>query len=471
MEREMLHSGVVPVVLYLCAFAVFLRENEANRVLRRQKRANHFLEEILQGNLERECYEETCSFEEAREIFKAQEKTMEFWFHYKDLNPCKENPCLNSGICQQYHYLYICLCPPRFTGKLCEIGEFECWYKNGGCSQYCQDTTLSQPVICSCADGYELQDDGKSCLESACFPCGLIKSYTRSLQEDLPLQNQNETDKNMEDFNQTKAEGNSTSEILEDDFLKAELPENDTRIVGGARCYLGQCPWQVLIHNRRGQNFCGGSLISSRWVVSASHCFESEKPHFVTIGDFDKMRRDQDEQKIEVLQFLKHPYYNLDNYDNDIALIYLKSDVIFNEFAIPICLPNPNLGRLLSQEGEIGMVSGWGDTRFQGPSSRFLLKVKLPMVNQEACLKSTEKIITDNMFCAGYKTEAHDACSGDSGGPFAIPYHNTWYLIGVVSWGDGCAKEGKYGVYTRVSNYISWIKMTIDEKTEAPNLK
>lgn len=445
-------------------------------MLRLRKRANHFLEEILQGSLERECYEEMCSFEEAREIFKAQEKTMEFWFHYKDLNPCKENPCKNNGICQQYRYSYICLCPPRFTGKLCETERFECWYKNGGCSQYCQDTTQSQPVICSCAEGYKLQEDGKSCSESAPFPCGLIKSYTRSLMEDLPLQDQIKIDDNVEAFNNTVAEGNTTAEILEIDFLTAEIPENnDTRIVGGVRCYPGQCPWQVLIHNRRGQSFCGGSLISSRWVISASHCFETEKPHYVTVGDFDKMRRDQDEQKIEVLQFLKHHHYNSDNFDNDIALISLKNDVVFNEFAIPVCLPNLNLGRLLSQEGEIGMVSGWGDTRFQGPSSRFLLKVKLPVVNQDTCTKSTEKILTDNMFCAGYKTEARDACSGDSGGPLVVSYRNTWYLMGVVSWGDGCAKDGKYGIYTRVSNYIPWIETTIEERTgrqEAPsNLK
>ncbi|XP_029473179.1 vitamin K-dependent protein C [Rhinatrema bivittatum] len=454
---------------------MFLKKNKANQVLRLQKRANHFLEEMKQGNLERECYEETCSFEEAREIFKAQEKTMEFWFHYKDLNPCKENPCKNSGICQQYHYQYICLCPPRFTGKLCETERFECWYKNGGCRQYCQDTTQTQPVICKCAQGYELQEDGKTCLESAQFPCGLIKSDTRSLLEDLPSQNQTKMEENVEGFNQTAEEGNATAEILNDDFLNSEIQENnDTRIVGGVRCNPGQCPWQVLIRNRKDQSFCGGSLISSRWVLSASHCFEIVEPHHVTIGDFDKMRRDQDEQKIEVSQLLKHPHYDSDTFDNDIALLYLKNDVTFTQYAIPICLPNSNLGRLLTQEGEVGMVSGWGDIRYDGPSSRFLLKVKLPTVSQETCRKSTQRILTDNMFCAGYKTESRDACKGDSGGPFAVSYRNTWYLIGVVSWGEGCGEEGKYGVYARVSNYIPWIQTTIEERTGAhealPNL-
>lgn len=98
--------------------------------------------------------------------------------------------------------------------------------------------------------------------------------------------------------------------------------------------------------------------------------------------------------------------------------------------------------------------------------TRFLMKVRLPIVSMEACKQSTEKIITDNMFCAGYSEESQDACKGDSGGPFAVLYQGTWYLLGIVSWGEGCAEVGKYGAYTRVSNYLSWIKEVIDSVDE-----
>ncbi|KAM5164863.1 coagulation factor X-like [Mantella aurantiaca] len=511
----------------ISCYKVFIEREKAHHVLR--KRANHFLEEILPGSLERECYEETCSKEEAREIFKSQEKTTEFWYHYKDLSPCKENPCENGGICQQYHYTYTCLCPPRFAGRHCENVRQECWYKNGGCWQYCTDNSQTLSVTCSCANGYTLEEDGKKCARAAKFPCGLTVASPRSLldleveSDDLFNADHNITTRPLPSVTPTMSElrssnksiglslsnetaqaettgkpfatmypqhlremGNDTgsnksingysslnnSAITMNHTKTANLGHGDTeslptdensRIVGGTLCELGQCPWQVLIRTIRGVDFCAGSLISERWVLSAAHCFEDVVPHHVTIGDYDKNLRDRDEQKILVLQVFSYPYFLGLYYDHDIALLYLRSPAVFSEYSRPICLPSPNLGRLLTQEGEVGQVSGWGSTRHLGRSSRFLLKVRLPVVSQETCMASTENVITGNMFCAGYSVEAKDACKGDSGGPFAVLYRNTWYLVGVVSWGEGCAAEGKYGVYTRVSNYISWIKDTIFE--------
>uniref|UniRef100_A0A8C5PF80 Uncharacterized protein n=1 Tax=Leptobrachium leishanense TaxID=445787 RepID=A0A8C5PF80_9ANUR len=458
------------------------------------------------------------------------------------------SPCENGGICQQYHYSYTCLCPPRFMGRHCENGRHECWYKNGDCWQYCADTPRAMSVTCSCANGYTLNMDGKSCEKAASFPCGLTISSSRALEDDdidsdepLPTQSpdpelavtektllntpdslshqknitHNETTGRHNTRNETG--GNSTESVtdltapdnrtstantndtktmreLEEDrqrqtgvnekiakhgedvkenktwqeekiAIAKEVEDNSTddesRIVGGVRCELGHCPWQVLIRSHRGYEICSGSLISNRWVLSAAHCFEAVNPHHVTVGDYDKFRRDQDEQKIAVLKFFSHPHYFAEHYDHDIALLYLRSPVIFNEYARPICLPTPSLGRLLTQEGEIGQVSGWGATRYMGPSSRFLLRVRLPIVKQEDCIASTAKMFTGNMFCAGYRTEVKDSCQGDSGGPFAVAYRQTWYLVGVVSWGEKCASEGKFGVYTRVANYIPWIKETI----------
>uniref|UniRef100_A0A672UFB5 Coagulation factor X n=1 Tax=Strigops habroptila TaxID=2489341 RepID=A0A672UFB5_STRHB len=419
-ERECLVPVCcLPVSPVLFCFLVFMRKDEAHEVLKVHKRANYFLEEIRPGNLERECNEEKCSFEEAKEIFHSQEKTVRNFT--LGLNPCNTNPCNNGGVCKIRHYNYFCICPPKFGGDNCEKGEyrkFECWYKNGGCWQYCRDSSAFH-VVCSCAKDYTLHEDGKRCVQAAPFPCGLIKA-------------------------------------------RLMVCTQTQQIPGDMLFFL----LQVLIRNSKDIGFCGGSLIGSRWVVTAAHCLDLVRPHHVTVGEYSLEFK---EQKISVERSWTHPHYDSNDYNSDIALLYLSSAVVFNEYAIPICLPSPSLATLLSEEGRIGMVSGWGATHDRGSTLRFLMKVRLPIVNMETCQRSMDRLVTDNMFCAGHHTEVADACKGDSGGPFTVSHHNTWFLLGIVSWGEGCAEKGKYGVYTRVSNYIPWIKEIVESVADSEN--
>ncbi|XP_061862027.1 coagulation factor VII-like isoform X2 [Colius striatus] len=521
-------SSPVLFLLLLCcintsclfSFSVFLRKEAAHEVLKVHKRANYFLEEIRPGNLERECNEETCSFEEAKEIFHSQEKTTEFWFNYKGLNPCSTNPCNNGGVCKIRNYNYFCICPPKFGGHHCEKAQAECWHGNGGCWHYCGAAATG--VACSCAAAYVLHRDGQRCVPAAPFPCGLIQARQDRLPRALrghgrdTAQNkstgdtagqleleqsaagQNETLKAALGLGrdvaagQTEAAGRASSwdttlgdsvtQVAPGDWengsdspqaiqgnVSSTLEHNGSRITGGTLCHRGQCPWQVLLRNSRDVGFCGGSLLSSRWVLTAAHCLDLVRPHHVTVGDFDKYQREFKEQKVAVERSWTHPHYDSNSYDGDIALLYLSSDVVFTEFALPICLPSPGLAALLTEDGRAGVASGWGATHARGSPLRFLMRVRLPVVSLERCRSSTPRLLTDNMFCAGHGSEAADACKGDSGGPFAASYRGTWFLLGIVSWGEGCAQPGKYGVYTRVANYLSWIKQTVESVADAKN--
>lgn len=108
-----------------------------------------------------------------------------------------------------------------------------------------------------------------------------------------------------------------------------------------------------------------------------------------------------------------------------------------------------------------GMVSGFGRLGEGREPSTILQRLTIPYVSRSTCMESTQLSISTQMFCAGYDEIAQDACQGDSGGPHVTRYRDTYFVTGIVSWGEGCARKGKYGVYTRVSKYIRWIRAGI----------
>lgn len=105
-----------------------------------------------------------------------------------------------------------------------------------------------------------------------------------------------------------------------------------------------------------------------------------------------------------------------------------------------------------------GMISGFGRLHENRPTSTVLQRLTIPYVDRQTCMESTSLRISIRMFCAGYDTLEKDACQGDSGGPHVTLYRDTYFVTGIVSWGEGCARKGKYGVYTQVSKYIRWIQ-------------
>ncbi|XP_065499649.1 coagulation factor IX [Caloenas nicobarica] len=456
-----------PLILSICllgaclsaASTVFIENKEASSILHRRKRANsNRLEEVIPGNLERECIEEKCSFEEAREVFENTEKTMEFWKTYIDGDQCDPNPCKNGAVCKDAVSSYVCWCPAGYEGRNCEI-DFTCAIKNGGCKHFCRHDPL-QKVVCSCAAGYRLHEDGKSCEPTVPYPCGRITApeakskLTRAINtfEHWNITTDDHDDAHDEVLdNITETSTVATTKIT-------PIIKTGTRVVGGSDSMRGEVPWQVYLVNSHGVGFCGASIINEKWVVTAAHCL---KPGEITAvaGEYNTNEDDNTEQRRKVVKILPHPTYNatINKHHNDIALLELDQPLSFNSYVTPICLGSRDFTNALLKHG-MGTVSGWGSTLFRGRPATVLQVLKVPFVDRPTCLKSTSTTILQKMFCAGYSAGGSDTCSGDSGGPYTTEIEGTWFLTGITSWGEECAKPGKYGIYTRVSTYVKWIK-------------
>ncbi|XP_069745622.1 coagulation factor X-like [Narcine bancroftii] len=427
---------------------VFLANMKANDFLTRQKRENSFLEELKEGNLERECIEERCSQEEAREYFEDDQRTDEFWTKYVDGNQCESNPCKNQGKCYDGINQYQCTCIKGFKGINCEIEIPKlCTLENGGCHHYCH--VHRDQVKCSCVSGFELGSDGKSCIPAERYPCGTIGDQALGVLNPAPT--------NSSMINDTSAETNDR----ESDTTNPG--QSVVRIVGGQECHLGQCPWQVLLVDEDGNGFCGATILNNLILLTAAHCINQTKTITAVAGEFDVNEDEGTEQNRDVDVVISHHNFQRHNFDNDIAVVLLKKPLEFNQNVVPICLPQKSFAEKVLMHQPNALVSGWGRMHDHGAPSTKLQRLTVPYVNRIKCIESSRYQVSQNMFCAGYENESKDACQGDSGGPHVTPHRNTWFLTGIVSWGEGCAQKGKYGIYTKVSKYTRWIRRAIDE--------
>ena len=166
------------------------------------------------------------------------------------------------------------------------------------------------------------------------------------------------------------------------------------------------------------------------------------------------------EQEFFVEHSVLHPKYNPDTVDYDVALLRIPTDE--NE-ELPedqnvACLPGP--GQPLPPVGTKCTIIGWGKEKNSDVMGTDILhEAEIPIVSKTQCLNVYEDYyITDNMFCAGYKGGRIDSCAGDSGGPLLCEQDGRWTVYGVTSFGEGCGREGKFGIYAQVPNFVQWIE-------------
>ncbi|XP_039681928.1 transmembrane protease serine 9-like [Perca fluviatilis] len=235
----------------------------------------------------------------------------------------------------------------------------------------------------------------------------------------------------------------------------------NTRIVGGQNAPPGNWPWQASLQTSGG-HFCGGSLINSEWVLTAAHCFPSIPASLtVSLGLQSLQGPNPNGVSRTVTKVIVNPNYNAISYDNDICLLQLSSPVTFTDFLVPICLAAPGSTFF---SGVSSWVTGFGAiaSGVYPPLPVNLMEVNVPIMGNRQCnCDYGVGSITNNMICAGLSAGGKDTCQGDSGGPLVSKQGSRWILGGIVSFGNGCAQPNTPGVYTRVSQYQSWINSQI----------
>ncbi|XP_059040675.1 complement C1r subcomponent-like protein isoform X3 [Mustela lutreola] len=241
--------------------------------------------------------------------------------------------------------------------------------------------------------------------------------------------------------------------------------------LGSSKAKPGNFPWQAFT-NIYGRG--GGALLGDRWILTAAHTIYPKDGIFVgrnrSVDVFlghtsiDEMLRLGSHP---VRRVVVHPDYQPQeshNFDGDIALLELQRSVPLGPGLLPVCLPEREA---LYRSGVWGLVSGFGVDR--GWLTTELKYTSLPVAPRAACRawlreRQRSELFSANMFCAGDEMRQQSVCQGDSGGVFVVwdERAHRWVATGIVSWGVGCGKG--YGFYTKVLNYLDWIKAVMDGK-------
>lgn len=249
---------------------------------------------------------------------------------------------------------------------------------------------------------------------------------------------------------------------------KCGLAVRNQRIVGGVETEVNEYPWQVGVVTK-GRTFvwCGATVISDRWILTAAHCTDGKTASQIQVllGEHNyNTASETTSLRMDISQIKEHGSYNDRTTDYDFSLLKTTSTLDFAAYPNirPACLPLA--GSSETYTDWMATVTGWGTLASDGDTSNKLREVDVKVISNSACKSAYGSSITSRMLCASAAggKGGKDACQGDSGGPLIssqTPGEN-YELIGVVSWGAGCADKDFPGVYARVTKELSWITTT-----------
>ncbi|XP_074003749.1 coagulation factor X-like [Numenius arquata] len=320
-----------------------------------------------------------------------------------------------------------------------------CKVNNGNCEQFCK--AEDDQVVCSCAAGYALGNDNKTCVPVVKFPCGKLQRNYKAGRE--------------------KVGGTTASpDAHPENEETAEAPSSHPEITGEADSLPSVCPWHaVLIEDEDGEWFCGGTILNEYFILSGAQCINQYKNLRVLVGMVDKDNEEPSRSMHRVEKIIAHAEFNTETFDNDIALLKLEEPITFSEDVVPACLPEEDFAKNVLMNQTFGIVSGFGKRFELGQTVKRMKVLQIPYVDRDTCKLSLRNPVKGNMFCAGYDKDGEDVCQGDGGGPHVTQYKGTYFVTGIISWGEGCGRQGKYGVYTNLSKFLPWVRSVLTENS------
>ncbi|GGM39001.1 serine protease [Longimycelium tulufanense] len=239
--------------------------------------------------------------------------------------------------------------------------------------------------------------------------------------------------------------GSAATVSVADAAPPAGSTDTQPYVVGGEDTTTQKHPWVVALTTPSGFQFCGGTLVAPNKVVTAAHCTDGDHPSQVRVVAGRTDLRTSQGTVAGVRSIWVHPDYRRVTAGNDVSVLTL--DRSLHHRTLPLASAT-DAG--LYAPGSPATILGWGRTSEGGSASPVLKQATVPVVSDSDCFRAYGgRYSQDAMVCAGYQRGGVDTCQGDSGGPMVVGDK----LIGVTSWGDGCARAGKPGVYARVASY------------------